>query len=378
MGTHNLLRVLRDELEAEGVGVVSTSTDPVAPETVQPLRQRIAYDIGLPVTKLSLTHDFRRLESLDPQTLRPIFEREELTETHRLRLQMAFVTTETEVGQDEFQPGVPSANDLLGDIANKVLYFARLPAHFQRVYPIVREYVECRCFGRKVDLDSEVVRSHLNRLEIREGIGKYLARTLGRITTERRPVEFDIKHHQLSDTKPFKWRRDLPLWRANKTVFNRVATYNSFERQFAKFLDRAKDVVRFAALATTEQGASAAAFHIDYLKPSGAIGFYFPDWVMVQERDGVETHWLVETKGRVWEGTEEKDAAAETWCRRVTKATGQEWRYTRVNQSEFTGKDKTFREFLVNRAIKRAEERQRESKPTTQEEIREWREEGRA
>ncbi|MDE0690926.1 MAG: DEAD/DEAH box helicase family protein [Gammaproteobacteria bacterium] len=379
LGTRNLLRVLQEQLEAEGVGVISKSTDPTPPETVQPLKQRMGFDIGLPITKPSLTHDVQRLEDIDTQALRPIFESEDLSEPYRVILKMDFATPEAGVGQDEFQPRASLASDLLTDITNKALSLARLPMQFQRVYPIVREYVEHQCFGRDVDLEDDAVRSHLSRLNLREGIAKYLATELAKLSVERRSIELEVQYHQLSDTKPFTWRRDLPLWRrATKTVFNRVATYNRFERQFAQFLERAEDVVRFGALATTEQGGSAAEFRIDYLKPSGAIGFYYPDWVMVQARDGAETHWLVETKGRVWEGTEEKDAAAEAWCRRVTKATGQEWRYTRVNQNEFTGTDKTFREFLVNRAIKRAEVRQRESKPTTQEEIREWREEGRA
>jgi type III restriction enzyme len=53
-----------------------------------------------------------------------------------------------------------------------------------------------------------------------------------------------------------------------------VATYNEFERRFAEFLDnKAADVLRFAALGTTEQGESGTQFRVDYLKPSGAIGF---------------------------------------------------------------------------------------------------------
>ena len=378
LGTRNLLRVLQEQLETEGVGVVSTAADPVTPKTVQPLKGRMEYDIELPITKPGLTHDVLKLEEIDTGTLAPIYEREELAEPYRVRLQMEFVTPETEVGQDEFQPGALLASDLLTGIVNKTLSAARLPMQFQRIYPIVKEYVECRCFGRQVDLDDETVRSHLSRVDFQEGIAKYLAVEFAQLSVERRPVEFESQHHRLSETKPFGWRRDLPLFRAKKTVFNCVATYNAFERDFARFLDRAQDVTRFAALATTEQGASAAEFRIDYLKPSGAIGFYYPDWILVQERDGAETHWIVETKGRVWEGTEEKDAAAKTWCRRVTEATSQEWRYTRVNQTEFTGEEKTFRAFLVNRAIRRGAKRGGDNTRTTQSEMQEWREEGRA
>ncbi len=378
LGTRNLLRVLQEQLEVEGVGVVAASVDPVTPVTVQPLKSRMAFDIEVPVTKPSLTHDLRKLEEINTDALAPIYEREELAEPYRVRLQMAFVAPEAEVGQDEFQPRALTARELLTGIANRTLLAARLPMQFQRVYPIVKEYVERRCFGRQVDIDDGNVRSHLTRLDLQEGVAKYLASELAHLSVVRRPIKFHSQHRRLSETKPFTWRRDLPLLRAKKTVFNLVATYNGFERAFAKFLDRADDVTRFAALATTEQGGSAAEFCIDYLKASGAIGFYYPDWVMVQERDGNETHWIVETKGRAWEGTEEKDAAAESWCRRVTKATGQEWRYTRVNQTEFTGKEKTFRAFLVNRAMERGRARGHGMKRVTQEEIREWREEGRA
>lgn len=44
---------------------------------------------------------------------------------------------------------------------------------------------------------------------------------------------------------------------------------------------------------------------------------------------------MVETKGRVWEGTDNKDAAVEEWCRAVSEQTGQSWRYVRVNQPVF-------------------------------------------
>jgi type III restriction enzyme len=70
--------------------------------------------------------------------------------------------------------------------------------------------------------------------------------------------------------KPSSWRRNLPPLEAKHTLFNYVAMYNNFERQFAQFLDATKDVLRFASLGTTEQGDSSTQFRIDYLKPSAA------------------------------------------------------------------------------------------------------------
>ena len=94
-------------------------------------------------------------------------------------------------------------------------------------------------------------------------------------------------------------------------------------------------MLRFASLGTTEQGESGTQFRVDYLKPSGAIGFYHPDWVVVQTSRAGEVNWIIETKGRVWEGTEAKDQALKTWCERISAATGAAWRYERINQTDF-------------------------------------------
>lgn len=143
----------------------------------------------------------------------------------------------------------------------------------------------------------------MHRLEIQEGIAKYLARKIAELTVEKKALEFEKKNLKLSDTKPFSWRRDLQSGpcECKRTVFNYVATYNNFERRFAKFLSGAADVLRFASLGTTEQGDSATRFRVDYLKPAGAIGFYHPDWVVVQKDAKGEVNWIIETKGRVWE-----------------------------------------------------------------------------
>jgi type III restriction enzyme len=300
LGTRNLLSVLRSQLEAEGVGVASTKTDPPPPVIIEPIKERLQYDIAIPITKPSLTHNIRRLSALKVEELDAIYEQEELAEQFRVRLKLA-----------------------------------KLPNQFAELYPKVRDYVEKRCFGKMVNLEDETLRSHLVRLELQEGISKYLARKMAELTVERRELEFDKVDFRLSKTNPFSWRRNLPPLQAKKTIFNYVATYNDFERRFAEFLDKAKDVARFASLGTTEQGESGTQFRVDYLKPSGAIGFYYPDWVVVQQTEAGEVFWIIETKGREWEGTAAKDEAIKTWCKRVSQMTRVPWRYMRVNQTAF-------------------------------------------
>jgi len=338
LGTRNLLQVLRTQLEAEGVGVTTTKVNPPMPVIIEPVQERMAYDIGIPITKPRLVHDIRKLSDMDVTSLDPIFEQEDLSEVYRVKLKLEFVTTETEVHQAEIGVGdLPTQQELLGSVTNKVIDRAKLPNRFAELYPLIRDYVTTRCFGQMVDLESDTVRSHLSRLEIQEGIAKYLARKIGELTIDRRAIEFEQADYKLSQTKPFSWRRNLPPLVAKKTVFNYVATYNDFERSFAEFLDskKASDVLRFAALGTTEQGESGSQFRVEYLKPSGAIGFYHPDWVVVQKSEDGEVNWIVETKGRVWEGTSAKDDAIQEWCDRISEATSAPWRYIRVNQTNF-------------------------------------------
>ncbi len=377
LGTRNLLNVLRHQLEVEGVGVVTTKKNPPLPVYIEPVLERLNYDIAIPITKPTLTHDFRKVSALKVHLLEAIHQRQELSEAYRIRLRMEFATTETEVHQADIAVEPNSARELLASIANKTADRANLTNCFAEIYPIVQNYVSNRCFGRKIELTDNNVRSHLARLELQESIATYIAGKIGELSIERRAVTFEKEDFRLSMTKRFGWKRNLPLMEARKTIFNLVATYNHFEREFAVFLDRAGDVTRFAALGTTEQGSSASTFRIDYLKKSGAIGFYFPDWVVVQKVGGGEVSWIVETKGREWPGTERKDDAARDWCKRVSEATGKAWKYTRINQSEFSDEHRTFGALLWKKALNESSERQREMRPVTQDEIRQWKEEGR-
>ncbi len=335
LGTRNLLQVLRDQLEAEGVGVASTKTDPPPPVIIAPVRERLAYDIGIPITKPSLVHDVRKLSDLNVASLEPIFDQEELAEAFRIKLKLEFATTATGVHEAEIGHDVPFAGEILSSITNKVIDRAKLPNRFAELYPTIRTYVSARCFGCTVDVEADEIRTHLARLEIQEGIAKYMARKIAELLIERRAIEFDKADFRLSQTKPFSWRRNLPPLEAKNTIFNYVATYNDFERRFARFLAGAKDVLRFGSLGTTEQGESGTQFRVDYLKPSGAIGFYHPDWVVVQKTADGEVNWIIETKGRIWEGTTAKDDAMQDWCARVSAATKRSWRYIRINQPAF-------------------------------------------
>ena len=197
-------------------------------------------------------------------------------------------------------------------------------------------------------MHDEKVRKQLRRLEVQEGIAAYLARVISKLTIERKIVEFERVDFRMSQTKPFQWRRNLPPLQANKTIFNYVATYNDFE-EGVRGIPRPGRRCRSLRIAGNygPRCDSGTQFRVDYIKTSGAIGFYHPDWVVVQKTDLGEVNWVIETKGRVWEGTTAKDAAMLEWCRRLAMEHGVKWQYARVNQVNYnSAKARTLAELL--------------------------------
>jgi type III restriction enzyme len=255
------------QLEMEGVGIKTVTKPPAPPIKIEPVQEKIKYDIAIPLTRPVYLHDYKKLSSINPVSLDPIYDREELEEEFRISLRMEFATTETEVHRTVIIPETPPlSQEILSSITNKVIVEARLSNVFAELYPIVRTYVAERCFGKKIDLENEDIRNHLRAPMLQQGIAKYLARE----------IEFEEEDFKLSDTQPFVWRRRH--LQCEHTIFNYVATYNDFESEFAKFLNQCPDILRFAALAE-----HFTRFRVDYLSPSGAIKFYYPDFVAVQK-----------------------------------------------------------------------------------------------
>ena len=342
MGTSAFKDFVR-QLEIEGVGIKTVTKAPDPPIMVEPIQEKIKYDITIPLTKPIYSHDYKKLLSINSQDLEPIYNSEELDKDMRMILQMDFAHTETKVHTAFIQPGViPLSQELLSSISGKVISEAKLSHVFAELYPIVREYVSKRCFGKEIDIDDKNVRIHLRSPFLQQAIAKYLAGIIGKVTSKKREIEFEEPQFKLSGTKPFVWRRRH--LQCNHTIFNYVATFNDYESDFARFLDECPDILRFAALAE-----HFTRFRVDYLSVSGAIKFYYPDFVAVQkDENGKLVKWIIETKGRKHENLPNKEASIRDWCRKISVQRNETWKYLRVDQSDFEKqKCECFEEFIL-------------------------------
>ena len=321
------------ELEQEGVGIDTVSTPPPAPVWIYPVQEKLAYDIAIPLTRPKYTHEYKNPAQLDPLSLEPIYKADVLAEEMAIEIEMTFAPTGTTVHQAVITPERPlMSQEFLSDITHAVAKPIGLTGQFAQLYSIVKRYVQQRSFGVEVDLESEDIKRRLRDPMLQESIATFLRRRIAQLTTQEREIEFENPDFKLSQTKSFTWRRQHVECR--RTLFNLVATFNDLETRFARFLDDAPDIERFASLASSGE-ASATRFKVDYLKTTGAIGFYHPDFVAVQKTHDGAINWIIETKGREYENIQHKDESIEDWCQKISAQTDQTWRYLKVPQIIF-------------------------------------------
>ena len=329
------------ELEREGLGVPVTKRPPALPVKVEPIRERSAYDISIPLTQPLFGHTYRRLSDLDPASIGLLRDLPDVTAAQELSFVLEFMTTRSRLG--ELKLGYPMlvAEDAVGRLVDSAMDKAQLSGQFAELYPIIERYVVEYAFGFKVSLEDDNVRGALSNYVFRERLAGHIARKIGELTVESRPLEFEDRSFKLSEVQPFAWRRQHLL--GAHTIFNFVTVYNDYEKRFAEFLDTRPDIHRWAALA--EQFTR---FHVTYLGATGALKRYYPDFVAVQKVDDREVNWIVETKGRVFPDVEHKDRGIRVWCHTMREQTGQDWRYLRVDQLVFDrGQHVTFEALVV-------------------------------
>ena len=120
--------------------------------------------------------------------------------------------------------------------------------------------------------------------------------------------------------------------------------HTDLEKQFAHFLDNAKDVLRYIKNERFK-------FSVTYYENNRPRQFY-PDFIVtVRNDDGPETMWLAETKGEMRLNVPLKNAGAHQWCEKMSATKYGPWRYLFAQQVPLTAafaKDiKTFNELAA-------------------------------
>jgi len=220
-------------------------------------------------------------------------------------------------------PVPQDSKSVIAYYTDQILKQLKIGSAFASFYPLVKKYIVEKLFTEKVDLDDLRVLYKLSSPEVQEQLINLFVNAFKDITfTEREPEKKDTV--KLSDTKPFVWSK--LVYPANRCIFNYVPCDNDLEVEFAKFLDRADDVVAFSKIV------SKIGFFVEYRDSDGNLRLYYPDFVVITNKD---EHIIIETKGREDVDVEHKDKRIRLWCEDATNLMRSKWLFIRVAQEDF-------------------------------------------
>lgn len=303
--------------------------------TIQPDTKKAAKDIELPslspilVRKKTLADEIAELDVMKFQCP-PLPMKQGTEAAKKFRYEGYDIITMEKLLEREYEiPTAQTPQEVISFYAKRIAQDVKLPSQFAAIAPKVREFLGRKAFGKTIDLDSPAMIEAISSNVARFVTVDVFVKALRALVIEDQIPQV-IKTRRVSETPAFPYSR--PTLAATKTVFNLVACDNEFEKRFARFLQDAPDVERFAKMSPQ------FGFAIEYTDSVASLRYYEPDFVVVLD-DG--TNRLVETKGREDPDVQHKDRAAQLWCENATALTGVTWRYVKVPQTGFDSLEPT-------------------------------------
>ena len=221
-------------------------------------------------------------------------------------------------------PEPQTAEEVIGYYARRIAQDVKLPSQFSALAPKVREFLETKAFGEPVMLNEPSMIKAISSNVAQYVTIKTLGDALRKLVIAEQEPQLLEEGRLLSATPPFPWSRSTIA--ADKSVSNLVPCDNEFEKEFARFLQKADGVDRFAKL--PEQ----FGFAIEYTDNMTNLRFYEPDFIVVTKA-GI--HYIAETKGLEDVNVANKDRAAHLWCENSTRLTGKSWAYVKILQPAY-------------------------------------------
>ncbi len=321
-----------------GLVVEKEDADKIEPGaiTIFPDEGKRHYDIVIPQLTRALSHVSNPLAALKPDEIpapKTTLAIPNVAPDEYVKYRGLHLIDQGVIESYEFH--VPYAEDPAGVITyytNRVAGEAgvsRLSGTFATLAPMVRDYLKVRLFEQPVELDDKTILRRLSENDAQAlVVNAFLAAIRELSITEREPTIEDSAL-RVSQTPPFPWSKKTTP--GKRTVFNITPVDSSLEARFAEFLDAATDVTAWAKLTMNTR------FALEYIAKSGALRFYYPDFVM---RCADDSCLIVETKGQEDLDVALKDRRAGRWCADATRLSGRDWAYEKVPQKlfdKFTG-----------------------------------------
>ncbi len=324
IGPPGLIDILEELENQEGIKFAEFDTDtPVNLTTIFVDENKLDKDIEIPILSPRILIREFYLDEIEMDNLTTLS-----IPLENKVLEMEYVAIDMLEGMEVIKrkwdlPVPQDSKSVIAYYTDQILKQLKIGGAFASFYPVIKKYVVEKLFTEKVDLEDPRVLYKLSSPEVQEQLINLFVNVFRDMTfTEREPEKKDTI--KLSDTRPFVWSK--LVYPANRCIFNYVPCDNDFEVDFAKFLDRAEDVVSFSKIV------SKTGFFVEYKDSKDNLRLYYPDFILLSDK---KQHIIVETKGREDIDVEHKDERIKQWCKDVTGLTKSKWSFIRVNQGEF-------------------------------------------
>jgi type III restriction enzyme len=311
--------------------------------TIAPDPKKIDRDIAIPVLSPILTRKKSLAEEISELDVKafecPVLPRKQDDAVAKTFHYEGYdiITLQKMIERDYKIPEPQTAEEVIGYYARRIAQDVKLPSQFAALAPKVREFLETKAFGATVELNEPAMIKAISSNVAQYVTVKTFVEALRKLVISELEPQLLHAGRPLSETPPFPWSRATLA--ADKSIFNLVPCDNEYEKEFARFLQKAGDVQRFAKL--PEQ----FGFAVEYTDSAGNLRYYEPDFVVLTS-DG--THYIAETKGLEDVNVANKDRAAQLWCENTTTLTGKPWAYVKILQTAYKQLQPTrFEDLLV-------------------------------
>lgn len=315
IGNKKFIEFVEDLEREEGMefGTFKVGEDKVVIVNIAPDPKKLDKDISLPVLRPILTRKkslAEEIAALDVMAFNcPVLPRKQGDKAAQQFHYEGYdiISNEKMLERDYTIPEPQTAEEVIGYYARRIAQDVKLPSQFAALVPKVRDFLENKAFGETVNLQEPgMVKAISSNVAVYMTV-KVFDDALKKLVVEELLPQLVNAGRPVSETPPFPWSR--PTLPATKCIFNLVPCDNEFEKEFAKFLQRAGDVAKFAKLPPQ------FGFAIEYTDNMSNLRYYEPDFVAITT-DGL--HYLIETKGLEDINVANKDRAAQLWSENAT------------------------------------------------------------
>jgi len=329
--------VWNQEIEDRELDIEVTSAEDHQPEatTIRVDEDQLEYDLQIPILSGGLTKRQPDLSQLKTDSLpKNEFDLKKIEVPSPQLIKQDLLSGEVEESRDISFNLTTDYTHYLGEIAIAILEGRGSRTQLPGLLPKIKTYIEQEMFIQELDPSDEETMKILNHIPVRRHLVDSFRDALDQLSLVEQ-ARMLTQVFELSQLQPYQTSR--PVHQSSKCVLDNLPYDSDLEREFMAYLDRQSSVEAYTKIF------SAMPFRIPYHDPNERrIRRYIPDFA-IKLTSG--SYLLVETKGEVYDGSDEveqKAKAARRWCEAATQITrendslsDQTWSYHKISGSEF-------------------------------------------